>query len=81
MNTSSKLCPPNQASTTRSFDTIAAARYAVDAIKTEVGDALDPGQAAVAGDTASEMAGMATQQANTFASELEAMQNATLSAR
>jgi ElaB/YqjD/DUF883 family membrane-anchored ribosome-binding protein len=75
MNTSSKPYSPNQASTTRSLDTMAAARDAVDAVKTKVGDALDRGQAAVshAGDTASEMAGMATQQVKTFASELEAM--------
>ena len=76
MNTSSKPYSPNQTSTTRSPDTMAdTARDAVDAVKTKVGDALDRGQAAVshAGDTASEMAGMATQQVKTFASELEAM--------
>ena len=76
MNTSSKPCSPNQASTTRSLDTMAdTARDAVGAVKTKVGDALDRGQAAVshAGDTASEMAGMASQQVKTFASELEAM--------
>ena len=51
------------------------ARDAVDTVKTKVGDAIDRGQAAVshAGDTASEMKGMATQQVKTFASELEAM--------
>ena len=78
MNTSSKpYSPPNQTSTTRSsFDTMAdTARDAVDAVKTKVGDALDRGQAAVshASDTASEMAGTATRQVTTFASELEAM--------
>jgi ElaB/YqjD/DUF883 family membrane-anchored ribosome-binding protein len=74
MNTPSHS--PNQASTTRSLDTMAdTARDAVGTVKTTVGDALDRGQAAVshAGDTASEMAGMATQQVKTFASGLEAM--------
>jgi ElaB/YqjD/DUF883 family membrane-anchored ribosome-binding protein len=76
MNTPSKSYSPNQASTTRSLDTMGdTARDAVDTVKTKVGDALDRGQAAVshAGDTASEMAGMASQQVKTFASELEAM--------
>jgi ElaB/YqjD/DUF883 family membrane-anchored ribosome-binding protein len=76
MNTPSKIHSPNQASATRSPDTMAdTARDAVDAVKTKVGHALDRGQAAVsrAGDTAGEMAGMATQQVKTFASELEAM--------
>jgi ElaB/YqjD/DUF883 family membrane-anchored ribosome-binding protein len=75
MNTPSKSYP-NQASTTRSLDTMAdTVRDAVDTAKTKVGDALDRSQAAVshAGDTASEMAGMASQQVKTFASELEAM--------
>jgi ElaB/YqjD/DUF883 family membrane-anchored ribosome-binding protein len=51
------------------------ARDAVDAVKTKVGDALERGQTAVshASDTASEMAGTATNQVKTFASELEAM--------
>jgi ElaB/YqjD/DUF883 family membrane-anchored ribosome-binding protein len=78
MNTSSKpYSPPNQTSTSRSSsDTMAGtARDAVDAVKTKVGDAVDRGQAAVshASDTASEMAGTATRQVTTFASELEAM--------
>ena len=76
MNTPSKPYSPNHTSTMRSPDTMAdTARDAVDAVKTTVGDALDRGQAAVshAGDTASEMAGMATQQVKTFASELETM--------
>jgi ElaB/YqjD/DUF883 family membrane-anchored ribosome-binding protein len=76
MNTPSTPYSPNQTSTIRSADTMAdTARDAVDAAKTKVGDALDRGQAAVshAGDTASEMAEMATQQVKTFASELEAI--------
>jgi ElaB/YqjD/DUF883 family membrane-anchored ribosome-binding protein len=76
MNTSSKPYSPNHTSTSRSSDTMAdTARDAVDAVKTKVGDALDRGQAAVshAGDTASEMAGTASRQVKTFASELEAM--------
>jgi ElaB/YqjD/DUF883 family membrane-anchored ribosome-binding protein len=78
MNTTSKsYSPPNQTSTTRSSsDTMAdTARDAIDAVTTKVGDALDRGQAAVshASDTASEMAGTATRQVTTFASELEAM--------
>jgi ElaB/YqjD/DUF883 family membrane-anchored ribosome-binding protein len=78
MNTSSKpYSPPNQTSTIRSSsDTIAdTARDAVDAVKTKVGDAVDRGQAAVshASDRASELAGTATRQVTTFASELEAM--------
>jgi ElaB/YqjD/DUF883 family membrane-anchored ribosome-binding protein len=66
-----------QSSTIRSAsDTMAdTARDAVDAVKSKVGDALDRGQAAVshASDTASEMAGTASRQVTTFASELEAM--------
>jgi ABC-type transporter Mla subunit MlaD len=79
MNTSSKpYSPPNQTSTIRSSspDTMAdTARDIIDAVKTKVGDALDRGQAAVsrASDAAGEMAGTATRQVPTFASELEAM--------
>jgi ElaB/YqjD/DUF883 family membrane-anchored ribosome-binding protein len=78
MNTSSQpYSPPNQTGTIRSSsDTMAdTARDAVDAVKTKVGGALDRGQAAVshASDAASEMAGTATRQVTTFASELEAM--------
>jgi ElaB/YqjD/DUF883 family membrane-anchored ribosome-binding protein len=75
MNTPSKLYTPNHTSI-RSPDTMAdTARDAVDAVKTKVGDALDRGRVAVshASDTAGEMAGTATQQVKTFASELEAM--------
>jgi hypothetical protein len=45
----------------------------IDAVQTKVGDALDRCQFTVsrAGDSASEMAGMATHQVRTFASELE----------
>jgi ElaB/YqjD/DUF883 family membrane-anchored ribosome-binding protein len=76
MNTSSKpYSPPNQTGTTRSSSETMAdtARDAVDAVKTKVGDALDRGQAAVSHASASEMAGTATRQVTTFASELEAM--------
>jgi hypothetical protein len=76
MNTSSKPYSPNQASMTRSPDAMAeTARDAVDAVQTKVGDALDRCQFTVsrAGDSASEMAGMATHQVKTFASELEAI--------
>jgi ElaB/YqjD/DUF883 family membrane-anchored ribosome-binding protein len=76
MNTSSKSYSPNHTSTSRSSDPMAdIARDAVDAVKTRVGDALERGQTAVshASDTASEMAGTATRQVKTFASELEAM--------
>jgi ElaB/YqjD/DUF883 family membrane-anchored ribosome-binding protein len=78
MNTTSKpYSPPNQTSTTRSSsDTMAdTARDAVEAVKTKVGDVVDRGEAAVshASDRASEMAGTATRQVTTFASELEAM--------
>jgi ElaB/YqjD/DUF883 family membrane-anchored ribosome-binding protein len=76
VNTPSTPHSPKQTSTIRSADTMAdTAHDVVDAAKTKVGDALDRGQAAVshAGDTASEMAEMATQQVKTFASELDAM--------
>jgi ElaB/YqjD/DUF883 family membrane-anchored ribosome-binding protein len=78
MNTSSKpYWPPNQTGTIRSSSDMMAdtARDAVDAVKTKVGDALDRGQAAVshASDTASELAGTATRQVTTFASELQVM--------
>jgi hypothetical protein len=81
MNTSPSKSPskpysPNQTGLSRSSDTMAdTARDAVDAVKTGVGDAIDRGQAAVshASDTAGEMAGAATQQMKTFASELESM--------
>jgi ElaB/YqjD/DUF883 family membrane-anchored ribosome-binding protein len=53
----------------------ATAHDAVDTVKTQVGAALDRGQAAVshASVAASDMAENATQQMKTFASELEAM--------
>jgi ElaB/YqjD/DUF883 family membrane-anchored ribosome-binding protein len=76
MNTPTKPYSPTQTSTSRPADTIAdTARDAVDAVKSEVGDALERGQAAVskAGDAASEIAETATQQVKTFASELDAM--------
>ncbi len=76
MNTSAKpYSPPNQTSTSRSSFDAGTARDAVDAVKTKVGDAVDRGHAAVshASDAASEMAGTATRQVTTFASELEAM--------
>jgi ElaB/YqjD/DUF883 family membrane-anchored ribosome-binding protein len=76
MNTSPKPYSPNQTGSPRSSDTMAdAARGAVEAVKSTVGDALDRGQAAVsnASDAATEMAETATQQMKTFASELDAM--------
>jgi hypothetical protein len=84
LNTLSKRYSPNQTGMIGSPDTMAdTVRDPVDAVKTKVGDALDRGQAAVshASDTASEMAGMATQLVKTFASELEALQKPILSVR
>jgi ElaB/YqjD/DUF883 family membrane-anchored ribosome-binding protein len=72
VNTLTKPYSLTQTSTIRSPDTMAdTARDAVDAVNTKVGDALDRGQAAVS--YAGEMAGTATQQMKTLASELEAM--------
>jgi hypothetical protein len=72
MNTSSKpYSPPNQTSTIRS----SSPHNTMADTKTKVGDALDRGQAAVShvSDAAGEMAGTATRQVPTVASELEAM--------
>ena len=77
MNTVAK--PYTQSGSSKSAyssDTLGdSARNAIEFVKDVVGDAVDRGQAAVsqAGTAASEMAGSATQQITTFASELEAM--------
>jgi len=57
-------------------DTLAdAARGSIKSVKTAVGDAVDRGQAAIgqASEVAGDMAKSASEQATTFASELEAM--------
>jgi CHASE3 domain sensor protein len=77
VNTSSK--PPASGATTmvsQASDTLANATHGtIDSVKTTVADTVDRGQAAIsqAGKVASDMAKSASEQATTFASELEAM--------
>ena len=83
MNTTSKPYSPIQsgiqsgsARAAAASDTMAdAARGAVDAVKSTMGDAFDRGQAAVsnASDAANDMAETANRQMKTLASELEVM--------